>query len=114
MKKPMWMVRAASGGRLADEFHDKGVVAIGWSDIGDLKKFNGKAEIVEAIRNQWPDWKEGKALSSASQLIRFRDEFQTGDRVITYDSSRRSYWIGTITGEYRHASGVVATSPHLE
>jgi restriction system protein len=110
-KRVMWMVRAASGGRLADEFKEQGVVAIGWGDIGDLDQYKDKAAILEAIKKNWPDWATGKRLSSASQLIRFREELSVGDRVITYDSSRRIYHIGTIAGPYKHHPKVV---PPLE
>lgn len=107
----MWMVRAASGGRLADEFQEQGVVAIGWGDIGDLNQYKDKAAMLEAIRNAWPEWASGKCMSSASQLIRFREELNDGDRVITYDSSRRIYHVGTISGMYKYQPSVL---PPLE
>jgi len=74
MSNRMWMVRSASGGRLADECISKGVVAIGWGNIGDLSRFKDKKSIIHAMEQQWPDWKPGRVMSSASQLIRFRDE----------------------------------------
>jgi restriction system protein len=107
MKRPMWMVRAAAGGRLADEFLEKRLVAIGWSDIGDLSQYKEKPALVAAVRKQWPAWRDGTVKSSASQLIRFRDELAVGDRVITYDSSTRTYHLGTIAGEYVHAPGAI-------
>lgn len=107
MNKPMWMVRSASGGLLADSFHEKNVVAIGWGDIGELGKYKDKQTVIAAIKKNWPDWAVGKIMSSASQLIRFRDELAIGDRVLTYDSSRRIYHVGTIKGEYKYAKDVV-------
>lgn len=107
MAKPMWMVRAATGGRLADEFVEKGVIAIGWSDIGDISKFNDKNAIVAAVRGAWPDWPDGRVMSSASQLLRFRDVLAVGDRALTYDSSRRVYHVGAIKGGYKYSSDVV-------
>jgi restriction system protein len=103
----MWMVRSASGGRLADEFREKGVVAIGWGDVGDLKQCTDKQEILDKVVQCWPDWPSGKQQSSASQLYRFRDKLKSGDRVVTYDSSRRIYHVGTIKGDYKHEPGVV-------
>lgn len=102
MSKTMWMVRSASGGRLADECREKGVVAIGWGDLGDVNQYKDKKVIISALKKSWPEWKSGKIQSSASQLIRFRDEFSIGDRVITYDSSRRVYLVGTIQGDYKY------------
>jgi len=37
---------------------------------------------------------------SAGQAYRFVREIKVGDRVATYDPSRREYLVGTITGEY--------------
>lgn len=107
MSKPMWMVRSASGGRLADEFVDQKVVAIGWKDIGDLGQYDNKAAILQAIRKSWPDWSDGRCMASASQLERFRTKLGKGDRVLTYDSSRRIYHVGTITSDYLHQPDVV-------
>ncbi|WP_019022269.1 MULTISPECIES: restriction endonuclease [unclassified Thioalkalivibrio] len=103
----MWMVRAGQGGRQADEFREKGHVGIGWEEIGDLSAFADKASLVQEYRSRFPDWPDGRRLSAASQLIRFRDEMAAGDRVLTYDSSRRIYHVGTITGEYRHDTAVL-------
>jgi len=96
------MVRASRGGQMADEFIEKEVVAIAWDDIGDLSRYSGKEEILEAVREAWPDGSSGWRRSSASQLERFRSEPKIGDRVVTYDSSRRIYHIGTIAGEYEY------------
>lgn len=103
----MWMVRSASGGLLADEFYEKKVVAIGWGDIGDLKKFKDKPAVIKAIEENWPDWPAGRVMNSASQLIRFRDELAVGDRVVTYDSSKRVYHLGTIKGQYRYSKDAI-------
>ncbi len=101
--KTMWMVRSASGGRLADEFVELNVVAIGWGDIGNLNQYKTKSEILSAVKENWPDWSDGRHMSSASQLERFRTKLDEGDNVITYDSSRRLYHIGIITGAYQYA-----------
>lgn len=102
MNQSMWMVRSAVGGRLADEYRDKGVVAIGWRDVGDLTVYPDKAALLEAVRKTWPDDKPGAHMNAASQLHRFKVELAKGDRVITYDSSQRIYHVGTILGDYRY------------
>ncbi|MEQ8260037.1 MAG: restriction endonuclease [Alcanivorax sp.] len=102
-----WMVRAAEGGRLADEFRDQNVVAIGWADLGDLNQYADKEGISAAIERTYPDWADGRKKTSASQLERFRGEPQRGDRVVTYDSSRRIYHLGVIESGYLYQPGVV-------
>ena len=107
--KAMWMVRSTQGGRLADEFKEQGVVAIGWSDLGDLTQYKDKDAILQACKKQWPDQRDGQTMSSASQLFRLREKLSKGDRVITYDSSRRIYHVGTIAGEYTYNPGAVGS-----
>lgn len=109
----MWMVRAGQGGSQADEFRDKGFVGIGWEEMGDLSTVPDKAALVQAYREQYPDWADGRRMSAASQLMRFRDEMAPGDRVLTYDSSRRIYHVGTISGEYRHDTNVLPPCENL-
>lgn len=106
--KTMWMVRSASGGRLADAFVEADLIAIGWADIGDVNQYKNKSEILSAVKKQWPDWSDGRHMSSASQLERFRSMLEKDDRVITYDSGNRIYHVGTITGDYQYKPDLLA------
>ncbi len=108
----LWMVRSASGGRLADEFVEKGLVALGATPVGDLSRFSDKQAIIEALEELRPEFKPGRLQAAASQWIRFRDEVQRGDRVVTYDSSRRVYHVGEISSDYQHQPGVIADFQH--
>lgn len=107
MSKPMWMVRAARGGKLADAFVEHGRVGIGWVTLGDLGAYADKQAILQALDKHHSDWSSGKKMSSASQLVRFRDELQEGDRVVTYNPGRRVYHVGTIVGGYRHEPDLI-------
>jgi len=108
----LWMVRSASGGRLADEFVENGLVALGAAPVGDLSQFSDKQALMAALKKQRPDFKPGRVQTAASQWIRFRDEVHPGDRVVTYDSSRRVYHVGTIASGYRHQPGTIADFQH--
>jgi restriction system protein len=101
------MVRASEGGRLAAEFVEQQVVAIGWSELGDLSDYKDKPALIAAYKKTWPGAPEGRAINAASQLIRFRDELNIDDRVLTYDPSTRIYHVGIITGRYRYSKDVV-------
>lgn len=108
----LWMVRSASGGRLADEFVEKGSVALGAAPVGDLNSYPDKPALLQALQQHRPDFKPGRRQTAVSQWIRFRDEVQRGDKVITYDSSRRVYHVGTITSDYQHQPGTIANFQH--
>ena len=101
----MWMVRAASDGSLFQPFITRGVVAIGWADVGALGAFSSGDEILAEVRNRYPHWKQGAHITTASMLRRFSREMKPGDGVITYDRVRRVYAVGSTQGEYRHDPG---------
>jgi restriction system protein len=113
VKKSMWMVRSASGGRLADECVEKKVVAIGWAKVGDLNAFPDKEALRASLRQHRPNASPGNEMNSASQLLRFRDEIAVGDRVITYDSGTRTYHVGTIIGEYTYSPNRIEGYPNI-
>ncbi|MBO9470017.1 restriction endonuclease [Endozoicomonas sp. G2_2] len=108
-----WMVRAGSGGLVADDFVEKGLVGIGWGDIGPLDEFDKKSAIESAIREEYPDWPTGRHRSSSSQLQRFRLGLSVGDRVVTYDSSRRIYHVGTVESDYLHRPDLLPEYPNV-
>lgn len=100
------MVRS-SGGELFETFKEKGVVALGWADIGDISQLKSREEITAKIQEIWPDWKLRAAQVSAAQLYRFKNQVQIGDGVVTYDPSRRVYLTGKIKGDYVFDIGFV-------
>lgn len=110
--RDIWVVRAGSGGVHADEFEEKGVVALGWSDVGDLSSERTREDFKERIRNQYPNWKDGRQINGASQLYRFVQELSEGDLVLTPVSDTRTIKIGKLTGPYEYAPSVVEGYPH--
>ncbi len=93
------MVRG-EGGALYELFRERGVAAIGWHDLAEQAKPGvSRGHLLEIYRAAKPDAKPGTLISGASQVWRFVNEIQVGDRVITYSPSNRTYLIGKVTGE---------------
>ena len=109
----MWMVRAESDGSLFQPFIMRGVVAIGWSDVGDLHRFSSRDEILAEVRKQYPDWKQRAHIATASMLHRFSREIQPKDGVITYDRIRRVYAVGNTKDGYRFGRDFNADYPNV-
>jgi restriction system protein len=95
----MWMVRAGRGGRFADEAKARKIVGLGWEGIGDPNTFESKAKLILGVKSAYPEYSDGTAASSASQLWRFKTELKIGDFVLTYDSGSRHYLFGTIASD---------------
>lgn len=102
----MWMIRNRNRGVLfADEFVAKGLVALGWDDTGPLNAFKSREEIINKVRAIRPEYKKMQAVTSGSQLDKVVNVIKIGDRVITYDPSKRLYHVGTVIGDYRYQPG---------
>jgi len=110
--KTMWMVRAGEGGKVVDDFRAKNVVAIGWTEIRDLKNVTDRKEILRMVEKAYPEKKEKHNLVAGSQISRFRNELRQDDRIITYDPASRVYIVGTILGGYEFAPSLIDQMPH--
>lgn len=97
----MWMVRG-DGGRLYEEFRERKVAAIGWSELGAAVKGMSRKDLVALYRQQAPNLGQGTIVAGASQVWRFINEMSVGDTVVTYSPSNRTYLVGTVTGEFVH------------
>lgn len=98
----MWMVRA-EGGTLYDMFRERGVVAVGWTELAaKAKPGMSRQQLVEIYMQAEPQAKSGTALAGASQVWRFINEIEEGDHVLTYSPGNRTYMVGRITGKAEH------------
>jgi restriction system protein len=96
----MWMVRN-NGGEYADEFLKQKIVGVGWKEAGPLNELRTRDQIIDQVKTTWPHWKPLKAVVSGSQLNKIVNVMKTGDRVMTYDPSKRIYHVGRISGDYK-------------
>ncbi len=100
----IWMVRAGSGGYLLDEFLQKNIIAIGWNDLGKLPKEMTYDQLKKKFRAVYPDDSYGRVNQSVGQIWKFVKDFKEGDKIITYDSGTREYYLGEITSGYEFSN----------
>lgn len=110
--KPLWMVRAEVGGKYFDDFRSKSIVAIGWVNLGDMSLLKTREAFSQAVSKAFPDMKKMQVAISAGQTFRFAREMKIGDRVLTYDPSRRVYLVGTITSDYFYDNSMIEDEPN--
>ncbi len=94
----MWMVRAGENAFLIDDFKELNVISIGW-EVGDL---SGKTpdEIKQIMKQMYPDASNVSLGNNAAQVIKFVNNFEIGDFVISYDPKTRRYLVGKIVSDY--------------
>lgn len=111
--KLMWMVRAGQGAAYIDDFIEKKVVAIGWAEAGEFKAGESREKISKRLAFVWPTMTPGYLAISTGQIYRFLNEIKPGDKVVTYDPSRRAYHIGKIIGEPRFDPALFDELPRI-
>jgi len=90
------MLRAGRDSEHVDEFIAKNIVALGWSKTGEIPPGTAKEKLLKVLEQKYPDAKPATRMTWAAQLLRFVNELQVGDAVVTYDSNQRTYFLGTV------------------
>lgn len=81
------------------------VIAIGWSDMGDLGNIDANRDAFREKYTQiYPDAKKGSIATGAGMLYRFCHEIQVGDYVVFPSKSNREVNIGVVESEYIYDS----------
>ena len=93
----VWLLAPGAGAQFWDEFREAGIIAIGWDPLGDLRAFDTRQSIHEAIQDHWGD--ENPVMGSLA-CYQFAKEMRSGDRVIAKQGRSALVGHGVITSEY--------------
>lgn len=93
-----WLVRADRGGRLASEFKQRGLVAIGFIGAGNTLALSTREAFVQCMKAGYPEDSKAQQANAAGQMYRFVREIRVGDQLVSYDNARRCYLVGKVTG----------------
>lgn len=109
----LWGIHAGRTGDADALFRKKGVIALGWSRIPDLKTLSPTRDDFKRVyAEHYPETPPGGIAPSAGQLYRFVHEMKTGD-LVAYPSKReRQIHIGRVSGDYFHDEDGSPGYPH--
>ena len=100
----VWVVRLGTGGELVDLCKEKGLMAIGWHEIGELTQFNDyenlRNKVYETYRNRYSA--PGSAGVAAGMLWTFLTKINEGDIVLSPKNETREVLIGFVNGKYHY------------
>jgi len=113
MSNNIWMVRAGERGYLADEFFTHRVVAIGWTQVGDLTSATTSDQVRAAYTRAYPNAKFGEIGNAVAMIHKFRSVLRPSDHVLSYDPAKREYLVGRIIGDYAFKPGEIRDYSHL-
>jgi restriction system protein len=89
-----WKISPGKQAYLWEEFKAKNYIAIGWNDVGDLRKFANRDEIIRAFYDVYPD-------SLPDQILEFYYDMKKGDKVLIY-GNKNIYALGEILSDYHY------------
>ena len=98
--KCIWQIAPGENARLWDEFHQTGIVAIGWDFLADLMRFDSRALIEREL--QAHDQSTGRRYNDAAACWDFAHAIQPGDIVIAKQGRYKLLGIGRIVSDYKH------------
>ncbi len=94
-----WIFAPGKNASKWDSFFEKGIMAIGWDDIGNLDEYSSKNEIAKGLEANYPtlsNWSRNDTLC----LYEFANSINIGD-IIICKKGRQSYvGYGIVTSDY--------------
>ena len=97
-----WVYAPGEGSYMWEDFYKRGVMAIGWNEIGDLSLFKNKSEIKEAMKKIYgPNLSYQNATHAAWQ---FANEMKVGDIIFVKKGRSQLIGRGIVTSDYFYDS----------
>jgi hypothetical protein len=97
--KRYWLIAPGEGASLWEEFHQKGIIGIGWDKVGDLSKYSTREEIKNELLRVYPEGSKTQNNNSLC-LWQFSNEMKPGDIVITKRGMSEYIGYGIVTSDY--------------
>lgn len=109
----LWGIHAGGTGEASSLFLRKNRLALGWSEMGDLRRLRGDREAFKArMAEVFPDTKPGAVPTTAGLLFRFLHEMKRGDLVVYPHKADRTLHLGVIDGDYEYVVDDDSHYPH--
>lgn len=93
----VWAFAAGAGARYWDEFRDKGIIAIGWDELGDLRDYDNREKIHEQIREAYGTTNPVMGSLACHQFVY---EMQPGDHVLVKQGRTLLLGYGVVDSGY--------------
>ncbi len=93
----IWAIAAGEGARLWRDFHEHGIAAIGFDELGDLNEYNSREDVQSALIENGA----GQNPSNHSLAVwEFMHEMKLGDILIAKRGRKTILAWGKVTGDY--------------
>lgn len=101
--KQYWLYAPGKNAMYWDEYYNKGIMGIGWDEIGDLKNFSNKTAIKTALSSAYGEKEGEKAyMNNGKCLWDFANEVEIGDIIIVKGGTSKILGYGIVVSDYYH------------
>ncbi len=97
-KKCYWMYAPGEGSYLWDEFYTKGIMGIGWDELGDLNQYPTKESMKEKMKITYGE--EYSYKNSGHATWQFVNEMKIGDVIFVKKGLKKIIGRGVVTSDY--------------
>lgn len=108
-----WILRSLRVEEYEQLAFDHGLIAIGWSAVGDLASFVQESQTRNVVRAAFPFIGRESVESYTSQLFQFRTVMTQGDLVVLLRRSSPGIAVGWVTGDYRYRDDLHPAVRHV-
>jgi len=96
--KQYWLYAPGENAYLWNEFYNEGIMALGWDEIGDLRKFKSRDEIKKALLNVYGG--TGSKKNDVTANDEFLNKINIGDVIIAKKGRRELLGFGIVESDY--------------
>ena len=101
--RKIWAIALGEGGRLWNESYEKGIISIGWDQLGDLSDYKSQDEVMAKLTEI--RGVDGQTPSNDSLCCyQFVHEMKAGDLVIAKIGRKKILGGGVVTSDYIYQS----------
>ncbi len=93
-----WMYAPGEQAKMWDEFYDKGIMGLGWPDLGDIRNYNSKEEVVKKLQELENTTSSKK--NDATANYDFANHISKGDIVIAKRGRKEYLGYGIVLSDY--------------
>lgn len=97
-KKLYWMYAPGEGSNMWNEFYDKGIMGIGWDELGDFKQYPTKESMKEKMKVIYGE--EYSYKNAGHATWQFANEVKRGDVIFVKKGIKKIIGRGVVTSDY--------------
>jgi hypothetical protein len=98
----LWVIRAGNEGQWEQLSIEKGIIALGFSEVPDMTGIDDKESFRELIAKSYKGSERNRTSNFASQLWAFTHSMGQGDLIVMPLKGRREVMVGEAAGPYQY------------